>query len=102
MERKRRTPHGWQVEALIRAHKAMWAITTDQARFLLTSRCFYCGDEPPTPLPGTITRKDVGLDYVFSNCVATCSWCAIAKGIRCEQEFLAKVKQIAALQQLGE
>lgn len=78
-----------------------WALTDEQAIYLMVSSCHYCGCDPGTHnqngLNG-IDRKDNALGYLADNVVACCGKCNLMKGTRTEVDFLEHAMAIAKYQ----
>jgi hypothetical protein len=77
--------------ATSRGHQ--WTLTDDQAKDLVTQKCFYCGAEPFEGCGG-IDRTDNEKGYVPGNCVPSCGYCNMMKGTLGKSEFLSRVGQI--------
>jgi len=76
-----------------------WTLTEHEAIYLVTQKCFYCGEKPYEGCGG-IDRIENDKGYVRGNCVPCCGYCNIMKGILSREEFLLRVKRICANQHL--
>lgn len=65
-------------------------LTEEEAKNLLLSSCFYCGE----PVAMGIDRIDSTKDYTIDNCVPCCGMCNIMKNKFTQKEFLDKVSKI--------
>jgi len=80
-------------------------ITQEELRFLTSAHCYYCGTEPYQKIRTKHGREYVynGLDrrcnaegYELDNTVACCGTCNWMKGELDEQDFIDRVRVIAA------
>ncbi len=82
----------------------VWELTKDQVRQLVTAPCHYCGIAPVrcvTRWTGNfswngVDRKDSRLGYTVKNCVTACSSCNSMKCSIPYEDFVARIKRMAA------
>ena len=69
-----------------------YLLTDDEAMLLLTSVCFYCGEQEQQI---GIDRLNSDIGYQKDNCVSCCSMCNRMKQIYTDAEFIARCKKIS-------
>ena len=89
-----------------RKRKHEWNIDEDFFRSITKGRCFFCGKEPfATHAVSTagdpyiyngIDRVDSSVGYEEQNCVSCCWGCNRMKGMMSVVEFIQKVRELAA------
>jgi hypothetical protein len=90
-----------------------YELSFDQFKDIVQDNCFWCGEKPasknpkgermptiPAPANG-IDRIDNSIGYIYTNCVASCQVCNVAKNNHTEQEFLAWIEKIYKFKFLG-
>lgn len=81
-----------------------WSLTLEEYIRLITSACFYCGQEPHQDPQGAwmkgkglkrngIDRVDNGQGYNPGNCVSACTACNRAKCARSQAEFIESTRR---------
>ncbi|KKL92938.1 hypothetical protein LCGC14_1879680 [marine sediment metagenome] len=94
-KRYRRTLIGqfkqYKDNAKTRGHE--FDLSFDEFQEIVTSWCYYCGEDPPVG----VDRFDNAFGYRYDNVVPCCANCNYMKRHRTTDDFIAHVKRIAEL-----
>ncbi len=85
-----------------------WGLTLEEIRPLITTRCFYCGQEPKQGqgldyknyngnfLYNGLDRKNSSLGYTIENVVPCCKTCNFSKRLMSVEEFQNWIRRVYA------